>query len=173
MRHRKARFKLNRTASHRKATLRNLVTSLLEHERIVTTEAKAKAARGAAEKMITLAKRGDLHARRQALAFLTRKPVTHKLFSELKDRYMDRSGGYTAIVRLGPRLGDSAPLSVLALIKPEERAKPAKKKRTRRKTAGTRKAAAKKEKAAPPEAPAQEAGEQEPTGADRGEGQPG
>jgi len=97
MRHRKAGVKLNRTASHRKAMFRNMVTSLFEHESIVTTHAKAKALRPLADKMITLAKRGDLHSRRQVLAILTKKSVTHKLFSDIKDRYMDISSGYTTL----------------------------------------------------------------------------
>lgn len=127
MRHRKSGAKLGRTTSHRKAMLRNMVTSLFDNGKLVTTTAKAKAAAPLAEKMITLAKRGDLHARRQALAFLTRKDVTHKLFEEIKDRYMDRSGGYTSIIRVGIRKGDAAEMSLLALIDPEERAKAAKK----------------------------------------------
>ncbi len=86
MRHRKAGTKLNRTASHRRAMLRNMVTSLIDSGRIVTTEAKAKVLRSMADKMITLAKRGDLHARRQALSILTKKSTAHKLFSEVKDR---------------------------------------------------------------------------------------
>lgn len=135
MRHRKAGYKLGRTTSHRKAMMRNMVTSLIEHERIVTTEVKAKAVRPLVEKMITLAKRGDLHARRLALAVLTKKSVTHKLFSGIKDRFMDRAGGYTSIVRIGPRHGDAAPMAVLELINPEQRAKEAKKTKKAKKKA--------------------------------------
>jgi large subunit ribosomal protein L17 len=134
MRHRKAGAKLGRTTSHRTAMTRNMLTSLFEHEKIVTTEAKAKAVKPMADKMITLAKRGDLHARRQALSFLTSKSTTAKLFSELKDRYMERSGGYTSVVKLGVRHGDGAPLAILELIKPEDAAK-AKKKVRKKKTA--------------------------------------
>lgn len=129
MRHRKANVKLNRSTSHRKAMFRNMVTSFFEHERIVTTEAKAKALRPLAEKMITLAKRGDLHSRRQALAVLTKKSVTHKLFDEIGSRYMESSGGYTTIAKLEPRRGDAAPMAVIELINPEKTSSPKKKKR--------------------------------------------
>ncbi len=129
MRHKKANVKLNRSTSHRKAMFRNMVTSFFEHERIVTTQAKAKALRPMAEKLITLAKRGDLHARRQALAVLTKKSVTHKLFDEIGSRYMESSGGYTTIAKLGPRRGDAAPMAVIELINPEETSKSKKKKR--------------------------------------------
>lgn len=131
MRHRKANVKLNRTTSHRKAMFRNMVTSFFEHERIVTTEAKAKALRPLAEKMITLAKRGDLHSRRQALAVLTKKSVAHKLFDEIGSRYMESSGGYTTIAKLEPRRGDAAPMAVIELINPEKTSGPIKKKRKR------------------------------------------
>jgi len=115
-----------------------MVTSLFEHERIVTTDTKAKALRPLADKMITLAKRGDLHSRRQALSVLTKKSVTNKLFSDIKDRYMDISGGYTSLVKIGPRRGDAAPLTAIELIKPDERGKGKKKskrKATPKKTA--------------------------------------
>ncbi len=135
MRHRKAGTKLGRTTSHRKAMMRNMVTSLFEHDRVVTTEAKAKAVKPMAEKIITLAKRGDLHARRQALAVLTKKSVTHRLFSEIKERYIDRAGGFTSIVKIGPRRGDAAPMAVLQLIKPEEQTKSKKKKGRKKKAA--------------------------------------
>lgn len=142
MRHRKSGSKLNRTASHRKAMLRNMVTSLFEHEKIVTTHAKARELRPLAEKMITLAKRGDLHARRQALAVLTKKSITAKLFSEIKDRYMEINGGYTALIKVGPRVGDAAPLTVIELVDPEEREQLRSKKTKKVKT---KKAAPKKE----------------------------
>lgn len=128
MRHRKAGKQLSRNSSHRRALLRNMVTSLLKHERIETTDAKAKSVRPVAEKMITLAKRGDLHARRQALAYIQDKAVTHKLFDELKERYLDRQGGYIRIVKKGIRKGDGAPVSIVQLIPQEEEKKPAKKK---------------------------------------------
>ncbi len=116
MRHRKAGRKLNRTAAHRKAMLRNMVTSLLEHERIVTTVPKAKETRRVAEKMITLGKRGDLHARRQALAYIRSREVVAKLFDELSTQYADRNGGYTRIIRTGNRYGDAAPMAIVELV---------------------------------------------------------
>jgi large subunit ribosomal protein L17 len=96
--------------------MRNMVTSLLEHERIVTTTPKAKELRKLADKMITLAKRGDLHARRQALAVVRSKKVVDKLFTKLKDEYMDRNGGYTRIIRTGSRSGDAAPMAIIELV---------------------------------------------------------
>jgi large subunit ribosomal protein L17 len=116
MRHRKAGRKLGRTASHRKAMLRNMVTSLFEHERIVTTVPRAKEAGRVAEKMITLAKRGDLHARRQALSYIRSKDIVAKLFDEIGGEYAGRKGGYTRIVRTGNRLGDAAPMAILELV---------------------------------------------------------
>jgi len=135
MRHRKAGRKLGRTSSHLKATLRNLVTSLLEHEKIETTDAKAKELRKIADKMITLGKRGDLHARRQALSVIMTKKVVKKLFEEIAPRFQNRQGGYTRIMKVGRRLGDNAPLSIIELVG-EGKAKKEKKK----------KAAGKKEK---------------------------
>ena len=116
MRHRKAGRRLGRTGSHLQAMMRNMVTSLLEHERIVTTTPKAKELRRLADKMITLAKRGDLHARRQALAVVRSKKVVDKLFTKLKDEYMDRNGGYTRIIRTGSRSGDAAPMAIIELV---------------------------------------------------------
>jgi len=116
MRHRKAGRRLGRTTSHREAMIRNMVTSLFEQERIVTTVPKAKEARKVADKMITLAKRGDLHARRQALAFIRSETVVSKLFSEVKDGMQDRAGGYTRIIHTGTRKGDCAPMSILELV---------------------------------------------------------
>ncbi|WP_446008780.1 50S ribosomal protein L17 [Candidatus Electrothrix sp.] len=120
MRHKKAGRKLNRTASHRSAMMRNIVTSLLEHERISTTLPKAKEARRVAEKMITLGKRGDLHARRQAMAFIRSKDIVAKLFDELSEEYADRQGGYTRIIRTGVRPGDAAPMAIIELVGYEE-----------------------------------------------------
>ncbi|MAG15348.1 MAG: 50S ribosomal protein L17 [Dehalococcoidales bacterium] len=117
MRHKVAGRKLGRSMSHRRALYRNLVTDLLNYEKIVTTEAKAKEVRGLAEKMITLGKEGGLHAFRQALAFIMEKVVAEKVFSELASRYAERPGGYTRIIKLGPRLGDSAPMVQLSLVK--------------------------------------------------------
>jgi len=110
------------------AMMRNMVTSLIEHERIETTEAKAKELRQEAEKMITLAKKGDLHARRQALAFIRDKDVVYKLFEEIKNRYLDRNGGYTKISKLRYRHGDAAPISVIELVGRKEEQKTKKKK---------------------------------------------
>ena len=116
MRHRKAGRRLGRTTPHRLAMVRNMVTSLLEHERIVTTTPKAKEVRRVVEKMITLGKRGDLHARRQALSFIRDKKVVAKLFSVLRDEYMERNGGYTRIIRTGNRIGDAAEMAILELV---------------------------------------------------------
>ena len=116
MRHRKQGRKLNRTASHRKAMLRNLVTSLMEQEAVRTTDAKAKEVRRTAERMITLAKRGDLHARRQALRVIRSKAVVAKLFDEIVPRYVARNGGYTRIVKIGERRGDGAGISLVELV---------------------------------------------------------
>ena len=120
MRHRKAGRKLGRTAAHREAMLRNMVTSLFEHERIVTTVPKAKEARRVADKMITLAKRGDLHARRQAYAYIRSKDVVAKLFDDIQGQFADRQGGYTRIIRTGIRQGDAAPMAILELVGYEE-----------------------------------------------------
>ena len=116
MQHRKGGRKLGRSGSHRLAMLRNMVTSLLDHERIQTTDAKAKELRRVAERMITLGKRGDLHARRQALSVIRSKDVTAKLFDELADRFRERPGGYTRVMKLGQRQGDAAPMSLIELL---------------------------------------------------------
>jgi large subunit ribosomal protein L17 len=116
MRHNHSGRRLGRTTSHRIAMFRNMVTSLFNHERIVTTDAKAKEIRSVAEKMITLGKRGDLHAQRQAAAYIREKSVVTKLFSTIAPRYKDRAGGYTRIIKLGQRLGDAASLSVVELV---------------------------------------------------------
>ena len=116
MRHARTGRKLGRDASHRKALYSNLTCSLIEHGRIRTTEAKAKAVKPFAEKMITLGKRGDLHARRQALAALRSNDVVHQLFAEVAPRFATRPGGYTRIVRIGPRQGDAAEMVYLELV---------------------------------------------------------
>jgi large subunit ribosomal protein L17 len=116
MRHQRAGKKLGRDSAHRKALYSNLAGALIEHGRIRTTEAKAKAVRPVAEKMITLGRRGDIHARRQALAYLRSQEVVHKLFSEVAPRFADRPGGYSRIVKLGPRQGDAAPMAYLELV---------------------------------------------------------
>ncbi|WP_306549030.1 50S ribosomal protein L17 [Desulfobulbus sp.] len=120
MRHRKAGRKLGRNASHRDAMFRNMVTSLLDQERIVTTVPKAKEARRVAEQMITLGKRGDLHARRQAMAYIRSKSIVAKLFDQLSGQYSERHGGYTRIIRTGTRLGDAAPMAILELVDYQE-----------------------------------------------------
>lgn len=117
MRHQKTRNKLSRSASHRKSLLANLCKEVIDHERITTTEAKAKAVKPELEKLITLAKRGDLHARRQALAELGQdKFIVYKLFDEVAPRYADRPGGYTRILKLGPRRSDSTEMVYLELV---------------------------------------------------------
>ena len=116
MRHRKSGRKLNRTASHRKAMLGNMATSLFLHERIQTTTPKAKELRPFAEKLITLAKRGDLAARRQAARTIKDAEVLGKLFSELGPRFAERDGGYTRILHVGKRTGDNAPISLIELV---------------------------------------------------------
>ncbi len=119
MPHRIAFRKLGRPADHRRALLRNLVTDLLRHDKLITTEAKAKEVRGLAEKMITLGKRGDLHARRQALAYVYDRDVVDRVFDGLAERFAARPGGYTRIVKLGPRRGDGAAMAQLELVERE------------------------------------------------------
>ncbi len=147
MRHLKAGRKLNRSASHRKALFRNLVTSLIEREQVRTTDAKAKELRRIADRMITLGKRGTLHARRQALAYIRSQTVVHKLFEEVATRFRARPGGYTRVVKLGHRHGDAAAMSVIELTDRGDAAKAeAERKRERR----VRRA---EKKAAPPATP--------------------
>jgi len=116
MRHRKTGRKLSRTAAHRKATLRNMASSLFRHGRITTTTAKAKELRPFAERLITLAKRGDLHARRLAARKISERDVLGRLFDELGPRYETRSGGYTRILKLGNRQGDAAEMALIELV---------------------------------------------------------
>lgn len=116
MRHQRSGKKLGRDSAHRKALYANLTASLIEHGRIRTTETKAKAVRPIAEKMITLGRDGSIHARRQALAYLRTQEVVHTLFSEVGPRFRDRPGGYTRVVKLGPRQGDAAPMAYLELV---------------------------------------------------------
>jgi large subunit ribosomal protein L17 len=154
MRHRNAGIKLGRTSSHREAMFRNMVTSLFKHDRIRTTDVKAKELKRWADKIITLAKQGDLHSRRQALAVVREKDVVHKLFAEAADRFGSISGGYTRIVKAGNRPGDAAPVSIVELIAPEKsKKKDVKKKKPKaspkKKTAASKKTKeVKKEKAA-------------------------
>lgn len=119
MRHNKSGRRLGRTTSHREAMFRNMVTSLLQHEKITTTDAKAKEIRCVAEKMISLGKRGGLHAMRQAASVIREKSVVTKLFTTIAPRYADRSGGYTRIIKLGIRQGDTAPVSIIELVESE------------------------------------------------------
>ncbi|HXQ24301.1 MAG TPA: 50S ribosomal protein L17 [Candidatus Acidoferrales bacterium] len=133
MRHLNAGRKLNRTGAHRKALFRNLVTSLLEHEHVRTTDAKAKELRSIADRMVTLGKRGTLHARRQALTYIRSATVVKKLFDEVAPRFRDRMGGYTRVIKLGHRHGDAASMSIIELTDRGEAAKAeAEKKRERR-----------------------------------------
>lgn len=123
MRHRKSGVKLGRTGSHRKAMFRNMVTSLFKYDRIRTTDAKAKELRSWADHMVTLAKRGDLHARRQALSIIREKNVVHRLFEEAGERFGGISGGYTRIIKVGRRPGDAAPISIIELVAPGKKDK--------------------------------------------------
>ena len=116
MRHRNSGRKLGRTSSHRDTMFRNMVTSLFEHERIVTTTPKAKEARRIADKMITLAKKGDLHAKRQALSYIRSKDVVAKLFDVIQLKFVGRNGGYTRIIQTGVRQGDAAAMAILELV---------------------------------------------------------
>ncbi|NTV41679.1 MAG: 50S ribosomal protein L17 [Syntrophobacteraceae bacterium] len=131
MRHGVSGRKLNRSTSHRFAMFRNMVTSLLRHERIFTTVPKAKELRRWCDWMITLGKRGDLHARRQALSLLREKNIAHRLFEELAPRYVNRQGGYTRIIKVGFRRGDAAPMCLIELVteSPQGVKKPGHKKR--------------------------------------------
>jgi large subunit ribosomal protein L17 len=125
VRHQRAGKKLGRDAAHRKALYANLAGSLIEHGRIKTTVTKAKAVKPLAEQMITLGRRGDLHARRQATAFLRSRDVVHHLFAEIAPRFKDRPGGYTRIVRIGPRPGDAAEMAYLELVDGDVQPRPA------------------------------------------------
>ena len=116
MRHAKSGRKLNRTASHRKAMFANMAVALIKHEQIKTTLPKAKDLRGVVDRLITLGKRGDLHARRQALSVLRDSTNAAKLFKELAERYKDRPGGYTRVIKAGFRYGDTAPMAVIELV---------------------------------------------------------
>ena len=123
MRHRMSGRKLNRTSSHRKAMFSNMTVSLLLHEQIKTTKPKAKDLRVFVDKMITLGKRGDLHARRQALSFLQDKTVVEKLFAALAQRYKDRKGGYSRVLAAGYRYGDAAQMAIIELVDRDVEAK--------------------------------------------------
>jgi len=116
MRYGKSGSKLGRTSSHRKAMLRNMTTSIIKYEKIRTTDAKAKELKRLADKLITLGKRGDLHARRQALSFVRDRAMVGKLFDQLSARYREKEGGYTRIVKIGCRTGDNAPMSIVEFV---------------------------------------------------------
>jgi large subunit ribosomal protein L17 len=146
MRHLKTGRKLNRSAAHRKALLRNLVTSLIAHEQVRTTDAKAKELRRVADRMITLGKRGSLHARRQALAYMRSRTVVKKLFDDVASRFRTRPGGYTRVVKLGHRHGDAAPMSIIELTDRGDAAKAEAERKRERRARRTEK------KAAPPAA---------------------
>ena len=145
MRHQKAGKKLNRTGSHRDAMFRNMVTSLFTHGRIRTTDTKAKELKRWADHMITLAKRGDLHSRRQALAVMKDKAVVHKLFEDVSERFGDRAGGYTRALKIGRRRGDAAPISLVEFVTEQE-----KKKGKKKKIKESKKGTARGKKEAPP-----------------------
>ncbi len=171
MRHRKKTIKLGRDAAHRDALLANQVVSLIEHQRIKTTLAKAKAVRPLAEKMVTLGKRGDLHARRLAAGYLLgHKTAVQKLFSEVAPRAATRNGGYTRIIKLGPRQSDSAPMALIEWVdlaveaEPEVVAKPATTKKLR-----VAKPAAAKSEAPAEDAPAETATKEPKTSKAAGE----
>ena len=123
MRHRMSGRKLNRTSSHRRAMFANMAAALIKHEQITTTLPKAKEMRGIADRMITLGKRGGLHARRQALSTLRDAELVDKLFTTLAERYADRPGGYTRVLKAGFRYGDSAPVGIIELVERDEDAK--------------------------------------------------
>ncbi len=144
MRHRVNTRKLGRTSAHRVSMFRNMVSSLIEHEKLETTHEKARLVGQLADRMITLGKRGDLHARRQALRVVRGGEVQAKLFGELAERFAARNGGYTRVLRTRRRIGDGAEMSIVALLEPTASAATAEKKTGRKKKASTKKAAAKK-----------------------------
>jgi large subunit ribosomal protein L17 len=153
MRHRKDGFKLGRLTQHRWALFRNLLVALFRHERITTTEAKAKAVRGLAEHMVTLAKRENLHARRQVLSMVPDAKVVGTLFDTIAARFSERTGGYTRIIKLGPRPGDNAPMVLLELVDraedgKERKGSDEKKEKAPKGEAGASRGRKKKEKAA-------------------------
>ena len=169
MRHQRAGKKLNRAPAHRKALYANLAGSIIVHGRIKTTVAKAKAVRPVAEKMITLGRRGDVHARRQALGYLRSQEVVHQLFADVAPRFADRPGGYTRIVKIGPRKGDNAPMAVIELVEPMAEQVVAEAEGATRRAAkkGAAKEAASKKSVAPAAAAADEADvTAEPVGAE-------
>lgn len=161
MRHLRDRRKLGRTASHRRAMLRNLVTSLFAHERVETTVAKAKEARREAEHLITFAKRGDLHARRQVGRYISDMDVVKKLFDTIAPWYAERNGGYTRILKTKSRLGDAGEMAFLELVKTEEQKTAERKERQATAAAKERKKAARKKKEVAEKAPKEKDEEKE------------
>jgi large subunit ribosomal protein L17 len=151
MRHRKAGIRLSRTTAHREAMLRNMVTSLFMHEKIKTTDAKAKVLRRVAEKMITLAKRGDMHARRQALAVIRDNGIVKKLFEDLRKHFVDQPGGYTRITKMGMRHGDAAPISFVELVTGAAEGEKSRGKKGKGKTAAKKRIASTKTTSVKPE----------------------
>jgi large subunit ribosomal protein L17 len=173
MRHRAQTRKFGRHSAHRFAMMRNLVTSLFAHERVETTDARAKELRRVADRMITLGKRGDLHARRRALRVIRERDVAAKVFDELAERYRSRAGGYTRVVKTRTRVGDAAPLAIVELVEPLEGAggakavaeAPAGRKKARKKAAPAAEAAPKKKaKTAKPAARAASKAAAKPSG---------
>ena len=151
MRHLNAGRKLNRSSSHRKAMLRNLVTSLFQHEHLQTTDAKAKEMRRWVDPMIALGKRNTVHARRQAAAFVRGRTIVKKLFDDIAPRFATRPGGYTRITKLGNRVGDAAPVSLIELVERTDRGRTeAEKKRERRRRTAQKKEEAAAKAALPP-----------------------
>ena len=150
--------RLGGSSAHQRHILANLATALFEHGKITTTEAKARRLRPYAERLITFAKRGDLHARRQVLTVVTDKGVVHTLFTEIGPRYATRPGGYTRITKIGPRKGDNAPLAVIELVEEEATVAPSRRRRPRRAQAAPARAAASKAEAQPAPADDEAAG---------------
>jgi large subunit ribosomal protein L17 len=148
--------RLGGSSAHQRHIMANLATALFEHGKITTTEAKARRLRPYAERLITFAKRGDLHARREVLTVVTDTGVVHTLFSEIGPRFATREGGYTRITKIGPRKGDNAPLAVIELVEEEAAATPSRRRRVRRAPAPARQARPKAEEAAPASAEAAE-----------------
>ncbi len=147
MRHRKLKYNIGVDPGHRKALLRNLASSLVDHERIVTTQTKAKAVRRAVERLITWGKKGDLHARRQVLKLIPQKKLVAKLFDDLAPRFIGRDGGYTRMLKLGPRRGDAAPLVLMEWVGYEERFKVEEEDDKKKKKSKTKKTEARKTEA--------------------------
>ena len=150
--------RLGGSSAHQRHILANLATALFEHGKITTTEAKARRLRPYAERLITFAKRGDLHARRQVLTVVTDKGVVHTLFTEIGPRFATRNGGYTRITKIGPRKGDNAPLAVIELVEEEATVAPSRRRRPRRAQAAPARAAASKAEAQPAPADDEAAG---------------